>query len=79
MVDTEVAHNCGGSPLGGAVATHVEVQEMFAEVITKLGTTTATYWWKLLGDEPNSLCRFLDVTSNEMTLLLPRLPPASRA
>lgn len=70
MEDTEAAHNCGGSPPGGAPATHVEVQEMFAEVIKKLGTTTSTHWWKLLGDEPNSLCHFLDVTSNEMTLLL---------
>jgi len=50
--------------------THVEAQQALADLITKLGSTTVCYWWKLLGNKPNSLSRLLDVSDEEMRLIL---------
>jgi len=32
--------------------------------------TSVCYWWKLLGDDHNSLCRFLDVSAEQMLSIL---------
>ena len=41
-----------------------------AEIIEPLASTTAAYFWRLSGDEPNSLCCFLCIEEEEMKSLL---------
>ena len=65
-----MSRNCGPSPVAGAMMTHVEAQQAFADLIKKLGLTTVCYWWKLLGDDANSLSQFIDVSDEEMRLIL---------
>jgi len=50
--------------------SHVEACELLADLVKKLGSTTVCYWWKLLGDDPNSLSRLLDISWEEMRLIL---------
>jgi len=40
MEEASVAHNRTGSPLAEETLTHVEAQQLFAELINKLGSTT---------------------------------------
>jgi len=70
MTDPNVSHNCGESPLAGAVLSHVDAQETLASLVQKLSSTTVCYWWKLLGEDHNSLCHLLDVSAQEMRLIL---------
>jgi len=70
MEDTHVAHNCEQSPVARVEINHVKAQELLAELVNKLGSTTVCYWWKLLGNDHNSLCRFLDVPYDQMRLTL---------
>jgi len=50
--------------------SHVDAQGLFAEIVNKLGATTTCCWWKLLGEDHNSLSRLFDVTGEEMRLML---------
>ena len=50
--------------------SHVDAQETLASLVKKLSSTTVCYWWKLLGDDHNSLCHLLDVSAQEMRLTL---------
>ena len=70
MEEGTAAHNCASMRLEGAALTHVEAQQALAGLINKLGATAACYWWTLLGDEPNSLCHFLDMSCNDVRLTL---------
>lgn len=51
MEESPLAHNRAGSPLEGAMLSHVQNQDFVAELIKKLVTMTVCCWWKLLGDE----------------------------
>ena len=70
MSETPVAHNCEQSPVAEAAVSHVVVQEKLGMLINRIAATTTTYWWKLLGDEPNSLCHLLDISADDMRLIL---------
>ena len=65
-----MADNCAQSPVAREEMDHVMTQQLVADLVNKLASTTVCYWWKLLGDEPNSLCRFLDIPWKEMRLIL---------
>jgi len=70
MEDPYVAHNCAQSPVARVEMTHVAAQDQLASLIIKLSSCTVLHWWKLLGDEPNSLCKFLDMPYSDMRLVL---------
>jgi len=50
------------------VMSHVDAQRLFADLINKLGSTTLCCWWKLLGDEPNSISQLLDMPFADVRL-----------
>jgi len=70
MEDSPVAHNCAASPLEGAVMSQPEAQSLLASLIIKLSLVTVCYWWRLMGDEANSLCKFLDMFWRDLRLTL---------
>jgi len=73
MEESPVAHNCGKSPVadaaGGQVG-HVEVQEKLGSLINRLASTSVSCWWKLQGDDPNSISQLLDTKGEDMRLVL---------
>ena len=70
MDEVPVAHNCGQNPMGEAVASQITPEDQLATVINRMSAVTVSYYWKLLGDEPNSMCRLLDVPWSDMRLIL---------
>lgn len=47
-----------------------EAQQELANAIVRAAETTKPYFWKLSGDDPNSICRFLDISEEELKRLL---------
>jgi hypothetical protein len=47
-----------------------EAQKEFAERVKNNGSRVKGYFWRLSGDEGNSLCRFMGIDEMEMKLLL---------
>jgi len=70
MNDASVIHNCEQSPLSGAVLNEVTAQQHLVLLVNRLAATTTACWWKLLGEEPNSVCKFLDTSWEDMRLIL---------
>jgi len=70
MEEGFVDYNSAGSPAAGAVVSHSQAQELLADLIDKLGSTTSCYWWQLHGEDPNSLSRLLDISGKDMRLIL---------
>jgi hypothetical protein len=48
----------------------MEVQRDLAAFIKSSSTTLKGSFWRLTGDEPNSLCRFLGITEEELRVIL---------
>lgn len=63
-------HNCGESPVAGVVMSSVQSKKLLADLVMKLSMGTVCYWWRLMGDEANSLCKLLDTSWNDLRLML---------
>jgi hypothetical protein len=48
----------------------LDAQKEFAESIKMAGSKVKSYFWRLSGDEPNSLCRFLGMEEKELKSIL---------
>jgi hypothetical protein len=48
----------------------LEAQRDLAESIVSAGSKLEAYFWRLSGDEPNSLCRFLCMEEEELKVVL---------
>jgi hypothetical protein len=48
----------------------MEVQRDLASFIKKRSTLVKASFWRLSGDETNSLCRFLGITEEELKVIL---------
>jgi len=69
MDDANGAYNHEQSSAAETVVKHVTAQEDLAVLINRLGATTVSCWWKLIGNDHNCLCWFLD------RILVDSLPP----
>jgi hypothetical protein len=47
-----------------------EAQEEFVSFIKSLGSNVDAYLWRLFGDAPNSLCKFLGLEEEELKIIL---------
>jgi len=70
MDNTNVAHNRDQSSMSGRVLNEVTAQEDLAVLINRLSVAAVSHWWKLIGDEPNCLCRFLDMPWEDLRSIL---------
>jgi hypothetical protein len=49
---------------------YLEAQKDLAEAIHAASQRVNVYFWQLSGDKPNSLCRFLGMTEDELKIVL---------
>jgi hypothetical protein len=49
---------------------YLDAQKKLAETIAAAGSKVNPYFWRLSGDAPNSLCRFLGIEEEELKLVL---------
>ena len=70
MEEGSVAHNRGQSPVSRETVTDAVVQERLSQLINRVAATTVSYCWKLLGDDPNSLCKLLDMPWSDLRAIL---------
>ena len=49
---------------------YLEAQKQLVDSIKSALTTVNSYFWRLSGDEPNSLCRFLCMEEEELKVIL---------
>ena len=49
---------------------YVDAQRNFAEIIKTIAKQVDKYYWRLTGDEPNSLCKLLDIPWEELQLVM---------
>jgi len=70
MEDTPTAHNCEPTSTGEDISGFNLTREELSILINRIGTGTVSYYWKVLGDESNSLCRLLDIPWSDMRMVL---------
>lgn len=70
MDETPVAHNCGPTFTAEVMSPiHTPCGEL-SILINRIGTMTVSCYWKILGDEPNSMCKLLDIPWSDMRSIL---------
>jgi len=70
MEEGSVAHNRGPSPAAPETVSDAVAQEQLALLINRVAATTVSHCWKLLGEDPNSLCRLLDMPWSDLQSIL---------
>ena len=46
------------------------VRVKLSEILAQISETVQPYWWRLVGNHPESLCRLIQVSESEMMTIL---------
>ena len=46
--------------------SEIQYQQEFAAILLTISKTTKTYYWKVHGDNPNSLSQLLDIKGSDI-------------